>query len=88
MTTQVRFKWNPTALREARTSPAAQEEVLRRARRIAEACGGEAVGFVAAGPGEEPRVRARAAVIAASRWARRANAKHNTILRNIDAGRS
>ena len=84
---RVRVRIRRGALRELRTSPEAQAEILGRAQKIAGAAGGEQVGFFARAT-ESPRNRARAAVIAASMRARRRNARDNTILRNIDAGRT
>ena len=77
-----RIVWNLTGFEALRRSPGVAADLRRRADAIAEACGD---GFVAeSGQG---RTRARAAVIAASGRARRVNARDNTILRNLDAGR-
>ena len=86
MAEQVRFRWNRDALEQVRRWPEASAELKRRADAIAAACGGEPVGFVAVTG--EGKTRSRAAVIAASPRARRRNAKSNTILRHLDAGRS
>ena len=77
-----RIVWNLTGFEALRRSPGVAADLRRRADAIAEACGD---GFVAeSGQG---RTRARAGVIAASGRARRVNARDNTILRNLDAGR-
>lgn len=77
-----RIVWNLTGFEALRRSPGVAADLRRRADAIAEACGD---GFVAeSGQG---RTRARAEVIAASGRARRVNARDNTILRNLDAGR-
>lgn len=85
MAEQARLRWNRDALEQVRFWPEASAELKRRADAIAAACGGPAAGFIAVTG--EGKTRSRAAVIAASPRARRRNAKSNTILRNLDAGR-
>ena len=85
MAEQARLRWNRDALEQVRFWPEASAELKRRADAIAAACGGPAAGFIAVTG--EGKTRSRAAVIAASPRARRRNAKGNTILRNLDAGR-
>lgn len=59
--------------------PSIQRDLDRRARRIAEAAGGEDEGFIASS--SPARVRARAAVLALR------GDSDNKMIRNIDAGR-
>ena len=81
----MRIEWNRRGFREVLMSSGVRDELARRAQRIAAAAGGGDIGYRAVtGQG---RTRARAAVVAASLHAQRHNAKHNTILRNHDAGR-
>lgn len=73
---------NHAGIRALLRSPAVAQDLLRRAQRIA----------AAAGPGYEASVnvgpnRARASVITASPAAIRDNAKNQTLLRSLDAGR-
>lgn len=81
----MRIKWNLRGFEEIRRAPGVKADLLRRAERIRDAAGGEDDGFVAVSG--EGATRSRAAVIAASRRARRANAKTNVLVRSIDAGR-
>ena len=77
-----RIVYNTKAFEAMRRSPGVKADLRRRADAIAAACGD---GFVAASG--EGKTRSRAAVIAASGRARRVNARDNTMLRNLDAGR-
>ena len=61
------------------TSPAMQQAVMEQAERIAEACGD---GYVAELT-DNPRNRARAAVITATGDAMRDNSANNPILHNL-----
>lgn len=79
------IKWRRAAFAEIRRLPGVKADLARRADAIAEACGGEDAGYVAATG--EGRTRSRAAVIAAHEGAQHDNAVTNRILRNIDAGR-
>lgn len=77
-----RIKWRIAGFRELRLAPGVIENLGERADRIA----------AAAGPGYEPstfegRNRGRASVITADFGARRDNAKNQTLLRSLDAGR-
>ena len=78
------IKWNRDAFKAIRTSAAVERELLRRAEKIAQACGD---GFEADSGITGGRGRARAAVWTASREARKRNASENALLRNLDAGR-
>ena len=77
-----RIKLNLKGFEQLRRSPGVKADLRRRADAIAEACGD---GFVAASG--EGRTRSRAAVIAAHTRARHVNARDNTLIRNLDAGR-
>ena len=79
-----KFKLNNAGFRALRTSAAVQADLAERAARVAEAAG---EGFVV-GDGEEARNRARASVIAATPAAAAKNARENTLLHALDAGRS
>lgn len=83
------LKLNRAALREILKSDPLELELFKRAERIREACDpdghlGEDSYIAVSSKG---RNRARASVIAASRYARNSNAKHNTLVRAIDAGK-
>lgn len=80
---KVRIKYNRAAFNQLRTSAAAQADVAARAERIAAACG---EGYEAAIT-ENPRRRARAAVIAITPEAKADNARNQTLIRNLEAGR-
>lgn len=81
----VKFKWNMRDFRDLRTTPRMQNDLLARAQRVADACNaGQNKGYVAVQSGSGNR--ARTAVLAASPWARRDDAKHDTILKNLGAG--
>lgn len=77
-----RIKWNVKAFRELRLEPGVIADLGERAERIASA----------AGVGYEPstfegRNRGRASVITADFAARRDNARNQSLLRALDAGR-
>jgi hypothetical protein len=79
----MRIRWNNRFYDVQRTAPVIQHELVRRASRIAAACGeGYAADLDASG-----RVSARSSVYTRTYQARRDNARNNTILRNLDAGR-
>jgi len=83
------IKINRKALREIAKSDPIELELFKRAEKIREACDpsghlGEDAYVAVSGKGKS---RARAAVIAVTRHARYSNAKHNTLLRALDAGR-
>jgi hypothetical protein len=78
-----RIKLNNKAFRDLRTSDAVQADLAERAQRIADAAGD---GYEV-GDGEVARNRARASVVAVTEQARADNARNNTLLRALDAGR-
>jgi hypothetical protein len=78
-----KIKLNNAAFRELRTSEAVQADLAERAKRIADAAG---EGFEV-GDGEAARNRARASVVAVTAQAQAENARNNTLLRALDAGR-
>ena len=81
----VKIKFHERGFEQLLRHPRLKADLLRRAERIRDAAGGEDDGFVARSG--EGATRSRAAVIAASYRARRANAKSNVLVRSIDAGR-
>lgn len=78
-----RIKWNMKGWRDLRKSAQVQEDLFDRAERIRDGCGDE--GFSAWV--FEGKNRARASVVAFHPHAIAKNAKHNTILNNLDRGR-
>ena len=79
------IRWNHAALRLLLLNPKTSHLLAQRGKAIADACGGDAAGFVV-------RVspvgsRARVAVIAMTNQARRKNERENTLLNHLDAGR-
>lgn len=77
-----KIRWNLPAFRKLRTDPAVQADILRRAEKIAEAAGD---GFKAV---QSPaRNRARAAVVAVTPEAVARNARDQSLLKALDAGR-
>lgn len=89
MTQPVRLKFNRKAIREIAKSDDLELELFKRADKIRDACDPENRfgddGYVAVS--SKGKNRARAAVIAVHPHARNSNAKHNTLLRALDAGR-
>lgn len=81
---RVEVKWRQAGFREARTSPKVLAELVKRAERIAAASG---EGFEVDSGVTGGRGRARASVRTATRAAVVKNARDNTLLRNLDAGR-
>jgi hypothetical protein len=80
-----KIKWRTAAFREVRTSQAAADLIERAAERVAEAAGD---GYEVRGPQETGgRVRLRAAVVTATADAALDNARNNTLLRALHAGR-
>ena len=79
----MKIKFNRNAFREIRLLPEVAADVHDRAERVAAAAG---EGFDAF-PTQAPRNRARAAVVTTSMKAIRQNARNNTLLRALDAGR-
>ena len=82
----VEIRWNQRGLRLLLRHPAIKADLYRRARAIADAAnGGDDIGYLAVQG--EGRTRSRAAVVAGTVWAKRHNAKHNALVRALDAGR-
>ena len=79
----MKIKWNRAAFREIRTLPAVDADMQSRAERVASAAGS---GYEAKRT-DNPRNRARAAVVTTSYRAIRENARHQTLLKSLDAGR-
>jgi len=81
---QVKIRYNNRFFDATRKSAEVQRLLVERASRIRDGCGeGYAVDLDASG-----RVSARSSVYTQTFRARRDNAKYNTILRNVDRGRS
>lgn len=78
-----RIVFNTQAFRELRTLPAMWDDVTERAERIAAACGD---GFEAHRSTQRVN-RAGAIVITATAEARARNARENTLIVNLTAGR-
>lgn len=78
-----KIKYNRDAFRQIRLLPEVAADVHRRAERVAAAAGDGYEAF----PTQAPRNRARAAVVTTSMKAIRQNARQNTLLRALDAGR-
>lgn len=78
----MKIRWKVAGFRALRTSPGVTRDIAARAEVIAFACG---PGFVARS--NTGRNRSRAAVITADARAIRRNARDNTIMRNLNAGR-
>ena len=82
----VEIKWNQRGLSLLLRHPDIKADLYRRAQAIADAAnGGEDIGYLAVQG--EGRTRSRAAVIAVTVRSRRHNAKHNALVRALDAGR-
>lgn len=81
----MRVKFNMRAYLALRRDPSVVHELHRRAKLIADACGGEDDGFHA--EITQGKTRARASVVAVTYQARRRNARDNTMLKSLDAGR-
>lgn len=81
----MRVKFNVPAFMALRRDPGVVQELHRRAKLIADACGGEDDGFHA--EVTQGKTRARASVVAVTNQARRRNARDNTMLKALDAGR-
>ena len=82
----VEIKWNQRGLSLLLRHPDIKADLYRRAQAIADAAnGGDDIGYLAVQG--EGRTRSRAAVIAVTVRSRRHNAKHNALVRALDAGR-
>lgn len=80
------FKMNRKAIRQIMQGDAVYLELFRRAEAVREAVDPDGkYGYVAVA--SIGRNRARASVIAAHPYARNSNAKHNSLIRNLDAAR-
>lgn len=79
---KVEIKLNSAGMEELLRSPAVMADLRARANRIARSAGFGYRVYV-----EQGRSRARASVVAGSRRARRDNARNNTLLRALGAGR-
>lgn len=80
---KTRIVFHIGAFRALRTHPNVQRDIEARARRVA-AASGSGYEVETSSP---PRNRSRSVVLAVSRKARADNARHNTLLRNLGAGR-
>lgn len=80
-----KLKLNAQAFEDIRKTPAVRADLLRRAKRIAEAAGGEEMGYkVTELVLEDPR---GAVSVMATGQAHFDNRKHHSLLRSLDAGR-
>ena len=79
----MRIKWRLKGFRELRQQPGVEADLDQRARRIAEAAG---AGFDVL-PAQMGRTRARRLVAPRTAKAISDNARHNTLIRSLDAGR-
>ncbi len=84
----IRIKWTPDGLYKLRSSPGVRADLEARGRRVLEAAGGTAAGFqMSSQQGQrKPQGRWRVTVITANRYAKRLNAKHNTLIHALSAG--
>ena len=80
-----RMKLDAEGFRKIRTSPKVRADLLKRAKRIAAAAGGEENGYQVTELVLEDN-RAAVSVMALGR-ARGSNKKHHSLLRALDAGR-
>ncbi len=78
----VTIKWNVPAFEEIRRDPSVKSDLAIRADRIAEAAGD---GYESSST--EGATRSRASVVTTTYAAIRDNAKNNTLIRAVDAGR-
>lgn len=86
---RIRVKWNNDGLYELRSCPGVQRDLEARGRRILEAAGGEAKGYkLDSRQGlRKPQGRWRVTVAAVGRYAKRSNAKHNSLINALPAGK-
>lgn len=88
MASDIRVEINPAGARAVMNSQGVQNELLRRAMNIADAA--ESVsgsGVTYAADVQPGRNRAHALVKTTDRHSRASNAKHNSLLKALDAGR-
>ncbi|UJQ87148.1 hypothetical protein SEA_BAILEYBLU_10 [Arthrobacter phage BaileyBlu] len=76
---------SPAQRRKVLKMQEVEADLARRAKNVRDAAGGESKGYSA--EASNPTKRARAAVFASGQTARRENARGNTLLRALDAGR-
>lgn len=79
----MKIAWRLAGFRELRQSPGVEADLDRRAHRIAEAAG---AGFGVL-PAQMGRTRARRLVAPRTAKAVSDNARHNILIRSLDAGR-
>ena len=86
MANDVKVKINSTAARQILNSGVVQGELLKRAQRIKSSADSMGAGTVAADvrPGKN---RAHALVKTTDHISKKSNAKHNTLLKSMDAGK-
>lgn len=83
--TQNKLVIDQAAIKALRKAPAVVADLERRAKKIAAAAGGEEIGYrVTHLALEDPR---GAVSVMATGHAARHNRKHNSLVRNLDAGR-
>ena len=78
----MKVRWNVKAFEEIRRMDSVDEDLSRRVEAIREGCGDGYDAHV-----EPGKSRTRGAVVTASSAAIIDNARHNTLLRNLDRGR-
>ena len=79
------FKLNRKGLQELRNQPAVRADLMRRAKAVAEAAGGEDKGYMVTDLVlEDPRAAASVMATGHAHWE---NRKRNTLIRALDAGR-
>lgn len=79
------FKLNRKGLQELRKQPAVRADLMRRARAVAEAAGGEDKGYMVTDLVlEDPRAAASVMATGRAHWE---NRKRNTLIKALDAGR-
>ena len=78
-----KIKWNRAAFNALRTAPGVEADLTERAQAMA-AAAGDGVEML---PAEAGRRRAHRVVATVTVEAARANAKNNTLIRALDAGR-
>ena len=89
MAERMRLVIKRDAMYELRRAPQVQIELVRRARRVAEACGGAAAGYLMSSSQgrKNPQGRHRAAVYTATAKAMIDNRRNNTLVKNVGRAR-